>query len=136
MPDSVRYIPPQPLEGRTAPRRCEYPECDQNTRQLKPYCMDHLDEMPYVQQLQVVERMKAEETKRVLNGGRFPKQSYWLDEINEYLKIQGAKTEKAIARDLQVPAGIMRSAITVMIGRKMVESVRYGDRLFIRIKPE
>ncbi|MGE0707195.1 MAG: hypothetical protein AB7N76_16720 [Planctomycetota bacterium] len=50
--DSVRVVPPEEAPPRRHhPPTCTVPGCGQTTTGGKPFCSEHLDQMPYIQGL-------------------------------------------------------------------------------------
>jgi hypothetical protein len=87
----------------TVAHHCHAPGCGKSTREGKPYCSEHVDHQPYVQQLidqlaeheQKVAKIKAGKTRVAKADDLVAK------EIVLQLREHGARTLERLARDLR-----------------------------------
>jgi hypothetical protein len=114
------------LEGFTKRRResqrgeCQAKGCLQTTTANKPYCLDHLDELPYVRQLM------AEIARREASGGDLDPKGPEADELLLQLSVHGAMTLPRLGREIEIPPERLLRLVRVLekAGRVRVIELR------------
>jgi len=87
---------------RTESRLCNVKGCGRTTREKKPFCPDHIDELPYVQQLMAQIDYKAAELERVRSGKPVPVPSCFEGEIVWHLKMNGRRSVRRLAKEVHI----------------------------------
>jgi hypothetical protein len=107
--------PPFPEHSRSGDKRveCTAPGCHQLTTGRKPYCLDHLDNLPYVHWLKT-------ELERRRSGAATGSMDAVAD-IVEHLEVHGAVTLGALAREVQMPMKRLDSCVAKLQKAGLVE---------------
>jgi len=90
--------------GRPQTRYCDALGCRQATREGKPYCSEHVEEHPYVQQLISLLSERDHEESRVRRQGPRAVDVSGLTarEILQFVKVHGQRTVQRLARELNI----------------------------------
>lgn len=85
-------------------RICEQPDCTQSTREGKPYCPDHVESHPYVQDIlaRIAERDDQDEKVAKRGARAVDLESLTVGEILQHLAFNGARTEERLVRELNL----------------------------------
>lgn len=107
---------------RTTPRHCEKPGCNQATRESKAFCVDHVDEHPYVQNLlnRLAEREVQDEAVTKRGAKAVAPDSITVQEILQHLEYHGNRTEERLCRELNLDARTMHGYIQGLKRLKIV----------------
>ena len=101
---------------------CEHAGCLEPTRERKPYCSDHIDDLPYIQEL--VDRIneRDEELERVARRGwkEVDPQGLTASEILLQLSLYGERTVPRLCRDLQLDVDVAEGFAMALARRGMV----------------
>lgn len=91
--------------------RCFAERCDLRTRDGKPYCPDHVELHPYVQELQAMLAEQRGEIERVERRGvrAVDPSGLTANELMLQLKLYGDRTVERLARDLQLPPEVVEA---------------------------
>lgn len=108
----MKFIPPEST-GRTTfgTRFCDVHSCPNTTREGKPYCTDHVDHHPYVQDL--LSQLDDNETAlaRARLKGIVDLDSQAVQELLLHLNLHGARTEERLVRELHVDAKALKAIL-------------------------
>jgi hypothetical protein len=104
--------------GRTShTRQCNTRGCHNTTREGKPYCPDHVEDHPYVQEiLQTLQASENELTnvrrrgKRAINAGGLV-----VKEITLHLSLHGGRTLERLSRELNVGIPVLKSYVDYLV---------------------
>jgi len=118
----------------TGTRFCEVPACTQTTREGKPFCPDHVDHNPYVQDILEHLAVREDEEDRAkreairLRGNPRSKLRDFADldgptakMLIQYLEIHGAKTMERLARDLQLDDDVLNMFVRALVNANRVD---------------
>lgn len=97
----ARLWPLGPIAHSGGPVLCETPGCPERTREGKPHCPEHLEDLPYVRGIldRLAER-NAELERVDKNGWRAVElDGITATEITEYLRVYGERTLARIRRE-------------------------------------
>jgi predicted transcriptional regulator len=112
----MRFIPPDP-KGRVtnSTKICDVPGCPHSTREGKPYCTDHVDHHPYVQDL--ISQLDENEValERARNKGKVDLTGQAVRELILHLNLHGARTEERLARELQLDTKALQAILRALI---------------------
>ena len=97
-------------------RICEMRGCIKTTRDLKPFCPDHVDEHSYVQEILAALNEDKADKEKVRKKGQAAVDLHGMTakEIRRTLTLNRAKTVERLARDLKLNVVIVRSYIKSM----------------------
>lgn len=97
-------------------RHCELDGCRKATTGRKPYCTDHLGEMPYVQELEQELARRDDEWARVLSRGtrEVDPQGTTAQELLMYLKVHGKRTVRRMAKDLSMEMELLTPYVNAL----------------------
>jgi len=76
---------------------CSHPGCRESTTANKPYCLEHIDELPYVKQL------LQEIARREATGGETDPTGPDAADVLRQLDVHGAMTLPRLAREIELP---------------------------------
>lgn len=127
----------QPLEGESAmskspsnggagsgssTRECGIPGCNETTRELKPYCPDHVDDNPYVQEIINALSANKKEQDNVLEKGpeAVDLEGMTASAIRLLLTNHGARTVERLSRDLSLEATIVKKYVDSLVNEGQV----------------
>ncbi|HBP22474.1 MAG TPA: hypothetical protein DEA08_32430 [Planctomycetes bacterium] len=101
---------------------CEHPGCLEPTRERKPYCSDHIDDLPYIQELVARICERDEELERVARRGwkEVDPQGLTASEILLQLSLYGDRTVPRLCRDLQLDIDVAEGFAMALARRGMV----------------
>ena len=88
---------------------CDEAGCEERTREGKDYCPEHINNLPYVQQLLDRIEKKEVEVAAVRKKGKkaVDPASENLKEVRTHLEFNGSRTKKRLARELQLTSSGM-----------------------------
>lgn len=105
---------------RTEPRLCVIKGCGRTTREKKPYCPDHISNLPYVKSLLEQIDYKALELEKVRGGHPVPVPSLYEDEILNHLLQNGRRSVKLLAKELYIEYAVLIKIIRSYNKRELV----------------
>ena len=115
-------------DSRRPPKRCEFVNsrgirCGEPTRERKPFCPEHVEEHPYIQQLIAKIEDKEREEERVAEFGEFEiaEDSLTSQEILAQLSIYGARTVERLARDMNLGIPIIEHYVSKLAREGKIE---------------
>lgn len=108
--------------GRKKPTHCDQAGCSQATREGKPYCSDHVEELPYVLQVQArIEAREAELAAVSKRGARaVDVHGIVAREVLCSLWIHGERSVARLARELNVEFELLLLYISRLRKAKMI----------------
>lgn len=114
---------------RSQARTCDAAACTQTTREGKPYCPDHVDLHPYVQDLISNLSTKDEQDDAVKSKGpRAVKlDSITVQELLLHLELNGPRTEERLVRELNLDLKTV-SGYVQALRRKQLVTTGYTKR--------
>jgi len=91
--------------------RCLAERCTQRTRSGKPYCPDHVEQHPYVQELQAMLVQQRNEIDQVARLGvrAVDTEGLTANELLLQLKLYGDRTVERLARDMQLDVSVVEA---------------------------
>ena len=112
--------PSGPSDSRT--RFCAAAGCILTTREGKPYCPDHVDRHPYVQNLlSALAEREDEESKVKQRGARAVNpEGLAVKELILHLSLHGARTEERLCRELQMEPKVLDGYINSLKRRGII----------------
>lgn len=107
-------------------RFCDVPECTQTTREGKPYCPDHVENHPYVQNLlqNLAEREDEEEKVRQRGAKAVNPDGLTIKEIVLHLSLHGARTVERLAREMNLDSKVLDGYIASLKRRGVISFSR------------
>lgn len=115
---------------RSQTRKCEVPECDQSTREGKPYCSEHVGKNSYAAKvLADIARRDAEDTF-VLNP-RTKVKDYPIDGVTARAIVQnvrenGTRTKERLCRELNIEKKLLDAYSKALIRSGVLRLGRTG----------
>lgn len=104
-------------------RHCHAEGCKKATTGRKPFCVDHVEMLAYVQGLQ--ERIASREAEWLRVGRLGPRAvdvaGLTAQEIIHYLHVHGPCTVRRLAKDLAMERSLLDSYVSAFATRGMVE---------------
>lgn len=125
---------PSRAEGsRLSPRRdvCQVLGCGRSTTEHKPFCIDHLERLPYVRDLrgtlhgresEELEATRAKGWRAVDIGGSRAR------EILDQLAVKGAQSPRRLAITVEVRPAALESYVQALEAAGLVETLLLGSR--------
>lgn len=104
-------------------RACDAPGCVERTREGKPYCPDHVDHLPYVQELLVALADREAQDEAVQKRGARAvdmEASLTVQEILLHLELHGARTEERLVREINLDAKTLDGYLKALAKRKII----------------
>jgi hypothetical protein len=97
-------------------RHCELNGCKKATTGRKPFCTDHLGQMPYVQGLQEEILRREDEWDRVLRRGarEVDPTGTTAHELIQYLKVHSERTIRRMAKDLSMDLELLTPYVNAL----------------------
>lgn len=124
--------------GRIRPRRCGLETCERATKGGKPFCVDHVAQQPYVQELMAKMAAREEEEARVrrLGAGAVDPEGITAREILAYLLIQGPSTVRRLAHELHLEGRTVEGYVRGLqrAGRVATSRNRRGGLVVTRVE--
>ena len=110
------------VRGQT--RHCEMEGCGAATREGKPFCSEHVERHPYVQQvLAQLERRETEESRVFEQGARAVDPSgITAQEILQFIRVHGPRTVPRLARELNLEVKTVTGYVRALERRKVVST--------------
>lgn len=112
-------IPPAATRAR---RKCGEEGCDRTTREDKPFCSEHVECHPYVQDLMTQIAERETELARVERAGARAVDpdgpTAW--EIHNYLRVHGDRTIPGLARELNIDLPVLEIFIHALNRRGLL----------------
>lgn len=117
---SVKFVERLFRQPWMPPRRCEL--CGDATREGKPYCPEHVERHPYVQEVLAVLEERSAEERRVLRRGASAVDPRGVNarEILLQLHLYGERTVERLARDLQLDPALVPHYAQALARRGLV----------------
>lgn len=111
-------------QARGQTRHCEAEGCRAATREGKPFCSEHVERHPYVQQvLAQLERRETEEARVFDQGARaVDPAGITSQEILQFLRVHGPRTVPRLARELNLEVKTITGYVRALERRKVVET--------------
>lgn len=106
-------------------RLCDAPGCTETTREGKPYCPDHVDHHPYVQQLlQHLAEQEDERERATKKGGadKVDLEGENAKAVLRELQQHGERTLERLARDTKIPVKAVEAIGEALQRRKLSTS--------------
>lgn len=110
-------------KGRNQNRACDAPGCVERTREGKPYCPDHVDYHPYVQELisRLAERDAQDEAVQKRGARAVDMEaSLTVQEIILHLELHGPRTEERLVREVNLDARTLNGYLRALAKRKII----------------
>lgn len=102
--------------------RCEFLGCEFTTRENKPFCPKHVDQMPYVQKILENLADKAEELDILAKSGRVNEHSKYFREILVHIRNNGTRTVERLGRELSLDVEIIKKLVNAMKQQKLIRT--------------
>ncbi len=120
LPKTVDHLSARPTTAAT--RFCKELGCEQTTREGKPYCPDHVENHPYVQEiLDTLAAREAEERQVRSQGARaVDPRGLTAKELVLHLSLHGARTLERLSRELQLDPRIVDGYVSALVERGVV----------------
>jgi hypothetical protein len=114
-----------PRRGRKKPRHCEMDECRRATREGKPFCSDHVDHLPYVQQVRQRIADRTNEVLAVAQKGSRAVDPYGpiARDILLTLWINGERSVARLARELNLDFKLVQEYVKRLRRAKLVDRI-------------
>lgn len=108
---------------------CAAPGCSNPTRERKPYCTEHIDQLDYVQQLKDTLASVEEEQALVRRRGAkaVDLSGITAQEILRELRLHGDRTARRLSRDLKLESELVDAYLRALAIGGEVE-LRPGNR--------
>lgn len=108
-------------------RVCQAAGCAEVTKEEKPYCVEHLDELPYVQEVKARIAARYAEASEALRTGRFELKAPRVREVVSHL------TKKAIPLrrlriELDMPRAVAGFYVEGLLRHGMIKVMVLGSR--------
>lgn len=113
-------MPSRAMEkGSGTTRLCRSPNCVQTTREGKPFCPDHVEHHPYVQEILGTLAEREAEEERVRTGGApaVDPRGLTARELVLHLSLHGARTIERLSRELQLDTAIVEGYVNALVER-------------------
>lgn len=109
-------------QGTGTTRLCRSTGCDQTTREGKPFCPDHVEHHPYVQEIlgTLAEREAEEERVRTAGAPAVDPSGLTARELVLHLSLHGARTVERLARELQLDPTIVDGYVSALVDRGFI----------------
>ena len=118
---------------RPAPARevCRVQGCGHVTTERKPYCIDHLDRLPYVRELQA--QLSSRDAEEVAAASRKGWRAVDPDgsrarEIIDQLAVKGAQTPKRLAITVELRPGSLENYLGALEKAGYIKTLTLGSR--------
>ena len=118
---------------RPAPARevCRVQGCGHVTTERKPYCIDHLDRLPYVRELQA--QLSSRDAEEVAAASRKGWRAVDPDgsrarEIIDQLAVKGAQTPKRLAITVELRPNSLENYLSALERAGLVKTLTLGSR--------
>ena len=99
--ETYRTVLPEPSNGRTGASYCKLEECNESTREGKPYCSDHIGHSPYVKALLREIEIREDEASRLCRGEDIGCEARLVKETVTLLQ-NGSYTSARLARMIDI----------------------------------
>ena len=105
-------------------RHCEGKGCKKATTGRKPFCVDHVERQPYVQELQGRIQKRSQEWEHVGRRGARAVDPAGLTavEIVQYVRVHGPCTIKRLAKDLSLERSLLESFVRALTSRRLLRA--------------
>lgn len=115
-----------PTAYQSSARTCEAPGCRMNTREGKPYCLDHVELNPHAKQVTQEIAQKEAEDSVAANGGT-PASGYntrgiTASAILQHLAEHGTRTKARLCRELVLERKVLDGYAEVLIRNGLLEA--------------
>lgn len=119
----LRPLVPTGSSNRPIASKCQLANCGTSTREGKPYCSSHVEEIPYVQRILHELELREKESKR-LDRGRYIDVDGHLVRETLLLLDQGSYTSAKLARLLDLNHAAAETLIRMMFRKKLAKMGR------------
>lgn len=107
---------------RPVTRHCEVPDCGVATRAGKPFCSNHVEKHPYIQELLHIMMDSEIEEARVRQIGPRAVAADGLNslEIVRFVRVNGERTVPRLARDLNMDLPTLEAYVKALKRRRLI----------------
>lgn len=133
----ARTVAPPPRPHTPSTRACKVDACEHMTREGKPFCPEHVDAHPYVQNLlsSLADRQAEEERVRTAGANEVNIDGITARELVLHLSLHGARTVERIARELQLDTQIVRGYVAALHERDLItQSTTNRGSLVVKLR--
>ena len=102
-------------------RDCSASGCMNSTREGKPFCPDHVEMHPYVQEVVAFRKLRDAEIVRIADGRQVADDSLLFKEIIIHITNLGSKTVERLACDLMIDIEAIKKLIKAMKRQKLIK---------------
>ena len=108
---------------KTESRTCDHPGCVERTRDGKPFCLDHVEDHPYVRGLlaQIAEREAQDDLVSRKGPRAVELDGVTVQEILQHLELHGARTKERLVREVNLPAAVLHGYVRALVKRGLVK---------------
>ena len=92
-----------------------------STREGKPFCPDHVEMHPYVQEVVAFRKLRDAEIVRIADGRQVADDSLLFKEIIIHITNLGSKTVERLACDLMIDIEAIKKLIKAMKRQKLIK---------------
>ncbi|MGE0708576.1 MAG: hypothetical protein AB7N76_22885 [Planctomycetota bacterium] len=112
-----------PVGGRKKPRHCERDGCSQATREGKPFCSEHVEELPYVREVQARIDARESEHQEVERRGARAVDPYGptARDILVTLWINGERSVARLARELNLDFRLVKDYVKSLKRARLID---------------
>ena len=117
-----RTVEPFYHSATSTTRSCKAPGCHATTREGKPYCPEHVEFHPYVQEiLEILDRREEEEQLvRKRGPSAVDPEGLTAKELMLHLSLHGSRTVERLSREFQLDATVMGNYVRALRNRGLV----------------
>lgn len=113
-----------PGSYRSRSRGCSAPGCLKSTRESKPFCPDHVELHPYVQEIVAFRDSREAEIAGIEKGKQVKNNSPLFEEILIYITNYGSKTVERIAHDIMISVPATKKLVQTMRRKGIIKTGR------------
>jgi len=115
-------MPSRAIDNSGTTRFCRSSGCVQTTREGKPFCPDHVEHHPYVQEIlgTLAEREAEEERVRTTGAPAVDPTGLTARELVLHLSLHGARTLERLARELQLDPAVVDGYVDALVERGLI----------------
>jgi len=117
------HVSHAPNDGNLRAGRCQFTGCHASTREMKPFCPNHVAESPYVKTILKTIRSRAKQVKKIAGGGPVPDDAHLFKELEQYIRTKGQCTIEGLAREFHLPSIVILRLV------KAMSIVRFGKNI-------
>lgn len=105
-------------------RQCDVDDCLLLTKKKKPFCLEHITLMPYVQIILTEIFTRSVESERIFKGGHVEKDCHLFEEVLLYIQSNGPSTIKMLAQRLDQEKDVIKRVLKYMNRNKMIQATQ------------